>query len=53
MVSTTDGPVQADRNYKWMDGYVWKELAPNCCCSFTDPESLAYVLDSSLPTAGT
>ena len=38
---------------RWLDRYCWDELSVNCCNPFLNPESVGYVLASSMPTAAT
>ena len=38
---------------RWLDRYCWDEMSVNCCNPFPNPESVGYVLASSLPTAAT
>ena len=38
---------------RWLDRYCWDDLSVNCCNPFLNPESVGYVLASSMPTAAT
>ena len=38
---------------RWLDKYCWDEMSVNSCNPFSNPESVGYILASSIPTAAT